>query len=742
MIGSTAAEYNDTNMNTNIENVNKRIKDETAYDTSFFLSKFNVDENNSTITNMKCSIKLKDLTKFDNGALHSFDVFKKKASTIVSNDKLDVLKQIKNGNIEEKNGLAYSIYSISSPQPKITGYSTSFQSLVDAIGQENVNNIQNGQFRIVWTGFFISKNTSSKPTLYNFSGTNTNSSSTSPSVFKVKIDDGLRNSVNSINNNTFQQYFYENTLYPIQIVYNSQQYSKGDDLSLKMYAITDNGMVDVLKDKLFYLNNKTNGTLYKQPNYYFGIIKIQQLYRFYFINNSEYRMYSLSLDPITTTTESLSYKDNEGNPILATTADVNDDTQVNIYRLNTDYKVNKTFYVNEKDNQMTFVPYNTSSVLKHNIDTPYILSGNFAPLNGITNASTVENYNGCKMSCDNNPNCTSFYYLENREYITKIEKKEQPKVIDVSYIAQEKTIGPVPKEYKATSFVKQGNSYVPTQNPFTRTEQGELSKEVILMRKDTIPDMVDTPVQYPITVNKCVINTDDNESTNIVPLNKMNSIQPDSSIISSQLYIKNKDLGMDSTYMQTPIPSKNSYIGYNLNDNYTHGYVYVGEMNNPVLVGKPSAPPVPSTTNMHNQTLNTLIKGESFVGSNQLQPFSGFVESFQSINAVSNSTLSQLYTINSLNRDISGNLKEIDTMYNTLKGNCDAAQTDNDYQNCIKYKFSTGHEISDITKKIKDKNDAYQEDLTEVQLQQNNMYVLGAITTASLLVFAIMLGRE
>jgi len=747
------AEYN--TMNTTIQTINTQINDQTIYDeNAFFLSKFNVDENNSTITNMICSMKLKDLTKFDNGALHSFDVFKKKASTMVSNDKLDILKQMKSGVIEQKNGLEYSIFSNSSEKPIFTGYSTSFQSLVDAIGQDNVNNIQNGPFIIVWDGFFISKdtsfkqtlkNTSPKPTLYTFSGSTTNSQA----VFKIKINDGLRNSVNSIKNTTFQQYLYDNNLYPIRIVYNSQYYSQGDNVSLNIHAITDNGMTDVLKDKLAYLINTSNGTLYKEPTYYFGILKMKQLYRFYFINKSEYEMYSLALDPITTNTESLvSFKDDEGNPIVATNADPNDDTQVNMYRLNTDYKVNKTFYVNEVDAQMTFVPYNVaSSILKTNIDTPYILSGNFAPADGITNSLKVDNQEDCKKSCIDNPDCTSFYYLENREYITTIEQKEMTTVTYAPYIAQEEKIGSVPKEYNATTFIQQGNSYVPIQNSFERTVQGVVSQQVVKTRPDTITEMVDTPVQYPITVNKCLINTDDNESTNIVSLNKMNSIQPESSIISSQLYIKNKDLGMDSQYMQTPIPSKNENIGYNLNDKYTQGYVYLDEMLNPVLVGKGSMLPVQYTTNINDQTLNTLVKGTPSTVSNNVQPFGGFVENFEGVDAVSNSLISQLYAVNSLNRDISGNLQQIDTLYSTLTGNCSAAVSDEDYQNCVKYKFhansnGTVNPLSDITKKITDKNDAYHEDLTEIQLQQNNMYVLGAIATASLLIFAIMLARE
>ena len=731
-------------VNNTVDNITSEVKNQNeAYTNSFFLSKFNVNEDSSTITNMKFSMKLKDLNVFDAGDLHSFDVFKKKASAMVSNDKLDILKQMKNGDIIENRGLAYSIYLNSSLEPSFTGYSTSFNSLSDAIGPDNINNIQNGQFRIIWSGFFISKNTSSNSTLYNFTGTNTNSNESNTVEFKVKIDDGLINNVNSIKNTTFQQYLYENTLYPIRIIYDSPGYSPGDDLSFKIYKNSNSGMVNVLNDKLFYLNNKSDGTLYKQPIYYFGILKIQQLYRFYFINDTEYKMYVFAQDPFTTNIESLSYKDNDGKPIVATTADVTDDTQVNIYRLNTDYKVNKTFYVNEYDKQMTFVPYN-ADILKPNAKRPYILGGNFAPApkDGIANAKTVDNYNECKVSCDNNANCTSFYYLENREYISKIEKKEIEKTIDVSYIAQETTVGPVPKEYNATTFNKVGNQYVPFRSPFSRTVQGQVTNDVVRWKKETITEMVDQPVDYPITVNKCIINTDDNNYTNLVSFNKMNSIQPNSSIISSQLYIKNKYLAMDPTYMPIPISSKNSNIGYKLSDNYTQGYAYIGDMFNPILVGKASMPPVQDTQATHDSTLNALVNS-----TNKAKQVDGFnarsnnVEPFDGINATSNSLISQLYTINSLNSDISGNLQKIRILYGDLSGNCSAAASTIDYQNCIKYKFST-NDLADITKKITDKNDAYQEDLTEVQLQQNNMYVLGAITTASLLIFAIMLARE
>jgi hypothetical protein len=213
----------------------------------------------------------------------------------------------------------------------------------------------------------------------------------------------------------------------------------------------------------------------------------------------------------------------------------------------------------------------------------------------------------------------------------------------------------------------------------------------------------------------------------------MNSIQQGSSIKSSRLYIKNKKFGMSKEYMPNNVPNKNNYIGYNFNDNYTQGFQYVGDMYNQTLIGKPSVYEVQRTAKKSKDSLRQLL-------TNRVKTMETF-DNYDGIIPMSNSTITQLYALDKLNVDISNNITNIDKLYTNLSGNCLAASSEADYKNCIKYNFST-HKDANITKKIQDKNQAYLEDVTEVQLQQNNIYVLGAITTASLLIFAIMLGKE
>jgi hypothetical protein len=256
--------------------------------------------------------------------------------------------------------------------------------------------------------------------------------------------------------------------------------------------------------------------------------------------------------------------------------------------------------------------------------------------------------------------------------------------------------------------------------------------------------------QVPVTVtkykdvNKCILNKDKIQ-TNLVPLNKINTIQPESQIKSSKLYIQNKQFAMDSTNMPEYVKSRNGFTFYNINDpsNFTQGFHYDGTMTGPMPIGRQSLEPVKQTIQSQMDLVGRLI-------GNQMDPrkitekFStreGMAGDYDGVIATSNSILNRLYTINRLNSDISSNSLEIDRLYKDLSGNCNASPNTDDYQKCIKYKFSTLGPAN-ITKKITDKNDAYHEDLTEVQLQQNNTFVLGAITTASLLIFAIMMARE
>jgi hypothetical protein len=290
-------------------------------------------------------------------------------------------------------------------------------------------------------------------------------------------------------------------------------------------------------------------------------------------------------------------------------------------------------------------------------------------------------------------------------------------------------------------FDKNTNSYNYSGTTFSKNEDVWVNEPKTIWSKETRTRMVDNPVTKYKNVKKCILNNDYNE-INMVPLDKMNTIQPETKIKSSNLYIQNKKFSMDSQYMPEYVKTKNDYNYYNINDisNYTQGYAYLGKMNAPTLIGKPSLEPVIQTTQLHEDTIDNLINNNLILSTNaeSFATREGYDGVYDGVTATSNSILNRLSTINNINVDISSNIVDINRIYDDLSGNC--VGTPEKIQSCIKYKFST-HDNAKITKKIADKNDAYQEDLTEVQLQQNNTYVLGAITTASLLIFAIMLGR-
>ena len=249
-------------------------------------------------------------------------------------------------------------------------------------------------------------------------------------------------------------------------------------------------------------------------------------------------------------------------------------------------------------------------------------------------------------------------------------------------------------------------------------------------KKQVKDEIYEDRIRYK-NVNKCLINYDIYEK-NMVPLDKMNSIDPETKIISSNLYIQNKKFAMDSKYMPEYVETK--YTFHNINDptNNIQGYAYKGEMSGPMHIGRHTLFPVRQTTKSSRNEVDELTNNV-----NGFTTLEGYNNDYDGIVATTNSVVSKLSTMDELNQNIKSNKTTINSLYTTLSGNCSG--TDLQKQDCIKYKFSSD---SDITKKIVDKNDAYADDLAEVQLQQNNIYVLGAITTASLLIFAIMLGRE
>jgi hypothetical protein len=736
----------------NVGQLSEQIDTQKDWNKFFSLSKFMVNTDSSTLIPSSYVMNINDMQLFDNGNLHSLDIFKIKASSILSDLKLEEVKKISDDTIKKNEGLSYKIFT-SSNGPALTGYSKQFDSLSSAIGSNAIQYLKENQvpFVIVWSGYITSDRSANSIVNYDFVGTNRNQTNT----LSLKIDDGSNMDFININNQKITKRLFENINYPIHLIYISSPYSNNDNISLQISNSSNN------KYSLNYFVE--NGQIYEPKSFYFGMVQENKLYKFYTAYDSETNITLKIYKYLNVNTNfnniKVQIKDNlrpsvvniksTNNPdVLATlqnTMSSQGEVLVYLNKLETTFRANKQFYVNEYDKQMTFVPYNASFLIQSE-KAPYVYVGKFAPpanlILDMKNSKDTDS-EGCKQFCKN-ANCTSYYsYVESVPY-TVIEKKEEKYNVDVSNVVQVSTKKSVSKQFPSSDlpYDKKKNKYTYLEKSFTRKIDEWINIPKTVWKKETRTRMVDNPVTKYKNVSKCIINNDTNE-INMVPLDKMNTVQPGTKIKYSNLYIQNKKFGMDSKYMPQYIKTKNDYKYYNINDvsNYTQGYQYVGQMDKPTLVGKSVLEPVKQTNKMQSDLLNNLVLNTLSrpSGAETFSTIEGLSD-YDGINATANNIVNKLDTINQLNADISANATTINSLYNDLSGNCNAMSSSIDYNNCVKYKFST-HSSADITKKITDKNDAYAEDLTEVQLQQNNIYVLGAITTASLLIFAIMLGR-
>jgi hypothetical protein len=719
----------------------------------FSLSKFMTNADSSSLTPTSYVMNINDMQLFDNGNLHSLDVFKIKASAMLSDLKLDEVTKMNDGSITQSPGLSYNIF-INSNGPSFSGVSTNLNTLNSAIGSDGIRFLNENQvpFVIVWSGYMNSTNsdkTINNIINYDFAGNNSNQTNT----LSLKINDSSNMDFININNQKITKGLFQNVNYPIHVIYISNPYSNSDNISFQISNSSNN------KYNLSYFKEK--GQIYEPKSFYFGMVQSNTLYKFYTIYDSEtnitlklYKYLNVNTnfnnikiqinDNAKPTSISIPYLNNAIQATQQNTLSAQGGVLVYLNKLETTFRANKQFYVNEYDKEMTFVPYNASFLIQ-SVSSPYVKAGSFAPPNNLTlNANNIKDtdYTGCKQFCKD-ANCTSFYsYIESVPY-TVIEQKSEKYTVDVSSVVQVPTKTTVTKQYPSSTmpFDKNTNSYNYSGTTFSKNEDVWVNEPKTIWSKETRTRMVDNPVTKYKNVKKCILNNDYNE-INMVPLDKMNTIQPETKIKSSNLYIQNKNFSMDSQYMPEYVKTKNDYNYYNINDisNYTQGYAYLGKMNAPTLIGKPSLEPVIQTTQLHEDTIDNLINNNLILSTNaeSFATREGYDGNYDGVTATSNSILNRLSTINNINVDISNNIYDIERIYADLSGNC--LGTSEQIQRCIKYKFST-HDNAKITKKIADKNDAYQEDLTEVQLQQNNTYVLGAITTASLLIFAIMLGR-
>jgi hypothetical protein len=613
-----------------------------------------------------------------------------------------------------------------------------------SLGKKGIDFLKtnNVPFVIVWSGYVTSTTSSDNMSInYNFIGMNTNPIGTH---LMIHIDDGSGLVLNNMNNSILKKTLFKNKKYPIHIIYISGSYSSSNNISLTIVNNENNPI------EFSYL--KENDQVYDPHKYYFGMVKENTLYRFYTIYDSTINIvikaikYMMSIPSVPPkyvdagTINGITLK-----AAIPNTTTLPPTAIVILTELDTNFRTNKQFYVNEYDKKMKLVPQNASFLAQHPTK-PYLYAGNFAPSKYLTlntENSKETDINGCKQFCKEK-NCTSFYsYVQSVKYNTT-ETKEEKYQVDVSNVIQIPTLVSSSKSYNTSDFNFDKNKY--NYVPLVKSRQiyEMKNKPQTVWSKQTRTRQVSQEVTKMKNVNKCILNNDINQ-TNLVPLNKMNTIQPDDPepIKSSKLYIQNKHFVMDSTNMPEYVKSRNGFTFYNINDpsNFTQGFDYDGTMNRPMPIGRQSLEPVQQTIQSQMDLVTRLIgnKMDPRKISENFSTKEGMAGDYDGIIATSNSILNQLYTINNINLDISRNLTEISGLYLDLSGNCKG--TSEEIKRCIKYKFSNDPK-ADITKKITDKNDAYHEDLTEVQLQQNNTFVLGAITTASLLIFAIMMARE
>ncbi len=242
--------------------------------------------------------------------------------------------------------------------------------------------------------------------------------------------------------------------------------------------------------------------------------------------------------------------------------------------------------------------------------------------------------------------------------------------------------------------------------------------------------------EYTNNTKYCLLNSPSEE---IIPLNSTNPVSG-WGIKSSKLYIKNKYLDMSSNYMANPIPTSiiDSYNGY---ANYSNHTISGNIFSSPKTVGPESTQEWKNA----NSDLQRMLWGtrgkDGFTTVQEGLVYSSRICSGNTqdgcIRDISNNKIAPLkekaskYNLAlqklSQNRlDLSNNIAS----YNSVKG-----QLEGD----AKYKFAVAHDPT-VTEKP-DMLDGLNDDANEMLLQQNNMYLMGTLTTASLLILAIILSK-
>jgi hypothetical protein len=325
-----------------------------------------------------------------------------------------------------------------------------------------------------------------------------------------------------------------------------------------------------------------------------------------------------------------------------------------LYNFRCNPRMNKMYYVDAKNNQLNFIPYNSNFLTS---------TGKFSEFSSYVPQKISGNIKGdstsCKSKCNANTLCSAVY------------------------------------AYKTTSN--------------------------------------DDKCQFVMTSNE-----------NIRVGNLFNPLQPNSSINSSTLYIKDKQIKMSGNIAING-PFFSSEDGYKTYSAYSIG---------PSMTTAPlGLEETPEYKELAKEVCEILKGNGNCEQPQQTQGFQGFSKegftTYNSYDCVNNTgegckKFIQTYKIDPLIKtatDYSKALQTMDANNTTFSNNLGSYNTTYDdlSKNSV-YQFRAEHTDFNNTKKslLETAND----DLDELLIQQNNMYIIGTITTATLLITAILLSSS
>jgi hypothetical protein len=247
---------------------------------------------------------------------------------------------------------------------------------------------------------------------------------------------------------------------------------------------------------------------------------------------------------------------------------------------------------------------------------------------------------------------------------------------------------------------------------------------------------------YKTNDGKQWCNINNNNTDNIIPPNSTNLIQPGTNISSSELYIKEKSISMSSNYMSEPIPNNNLNSASQYN-NYAYHNVLPTSFSSPHVVGVYSEQEYKDWKCNQNKFLNgTNASCEGFSG-NRTYDYTIYTD-LSKDGAIADISNNKIGPLRIMTQDLNDNIQRVNDNGNNFdKNKYIYNKLYIDLSNNVNADFNPKfyQENSPLTR-LPTLADGINEDVNEMILQQNNMYIVGSITTATLLITAILLAKE